>query len=101
MTAYLIVRAEVTPSVKTQFDNWYQNEHLPDALKAFNAISAKRGWSSMEENIHIAFYEFPDLETVNRLIDSDIMKGLISEFDRHWAGKVTRTRELIEFSQVI
>ena len=101
MTAYLIVRAEVEPSVKTQFDTWYQNEHLPDALKAFNAISAKRGWSSVQDNVHIAFYEFPNLETANELINSDIMKGFIAEFDRHWTGKVTRTRELVEFSQMI
>ena len=101
MTAYLIVRAEVAPEVKTQFDTWYQSEHLPDALKAFNAISAKRGWSSVEDNVHIAFYEFPDLDAANTLLNSDIMKGFIAEFDRHWAGKVTRTRELVEFSQVI
>ena len=101
MTAYLIVRAEVTPEVKTQFDTWYQNEHLPDALKAFNAVSAKRGWSSVDDNIHVAFYEFPDLETATALMDSDILKDLIAEFDRHWAGKVTRTRELVEFSQTI
>ena len=101
MTAYLIVRAEVAPEVKTQFDTWYQNEHLPDALKAFNSISAKRGWSGVEDNVHIAFYEFSDLEAANKLLNSDIMKGFIAEFDRHWAGKVTRTRELVEFSQVI
>ena len=101
MTAYLIVRAEVEPSVKSKFDTWYQNEHLPDALKAFDAVSAKRGWSSVEPDIHIAFYEFVDLDAANTLINSDIMKGFIAEFDRHWAGKVLRTRELVEFSQTI
>jgi len=35
------------------------------------------------------------------MINSDILKGFIAEFDRHWAGKVERTRELVEFSQVI
>ncbi|NQV61898.1 MAG: hypothetical protein HQ502_19685 [Alphaproteobacteria bacterium] len=101
MTAYLIVRAEVDPSVKSQFDTWYQNEHLPDALKAFHAVTAKRGWSSVDPNVHVAFYEFPDLEAANTLINSDIMKGFIKEFDRHWAGKVVRTRELVAFSQKI
>jgi hypothetical protein len=101
MTAYLIVRAEVEPSVKSKFDTWYQNEHLPDALKAFNAISAKRGWSSVEPDVHVAFYEFPDLKAANTLINSDIMKGFIKEFDRHWAGTVVRTRELVEFCQAI
>ena len=101
MTAYLSVRAEVEPSARDGFDTWYQNEHLPDALKAFNAVSAKRGWSSVEPNVHIAFYEFPDLDAANALINSEIMVGFIKEFDRHWEGKVVRTRELVEFSQKI
>ena len=101
MAAYLIVRAEVDSSVRDTFDTWYESEHLPDALKAFNALSAKRGWSSVEANVHIAFYEFADLDAANTLINSDILKGFIAEFDRHWDGKVDRTRELVEFSQVI
>ena len=101
MAAYLIVRAEVDSSVRDAFDTWYESEHLPDALKAFNALSAKRGWSSVEANVHIAFYEFADLDAANTLINSDILKSFIAEFDRHWAGKVDRTRELVEFSQVI
>jgi|TARA_B110000263_G_C14834516_1_gene296870 hypothetical protein len=101
MTAYLIVRAEVDPSVKSQFDTWYQNEHLPDALKAFHAVTAKRGWSSVDPHVHIAFYEFPDLDAANTLLDSETMKGFIKEFDLHWVGKVVRSRELVEFSQAI
>lgn len=101
MTAYLIVRADVDPSVKEQFDVWYQNEHLPDALKGFNAVSAKRGWSSVDANVHIAFYEFPDLDAADAILGSDIMKGFIKEFDRHWEGKVERSRELVEFCQQI
>jgi hypothetical protein len=101
MTAYLVVRAEVDPSVKDQFDVWYQNEHLPDALKAFEAISAKRGWSDIEPNTHIAFYEFPDLQSANAIVNSDLIQEFIKEFDRHWEGKAVRTRETLEFSQII
>jgi len=101
MTAYLIVRAEVDPSVRDDFDVWYQTEHLPQALVAFDALSAKRGWSSVEADVHIAFYEFHDLEAANTLMSSDILKGFIAEFDKHWAGKVERTRELVEFCQAI
>ena len=31
MTAFLIVRAEVDPSVRDAFDTWYRDEHLPDS----------------------------------------------------------------------
>ena len=35
MSAYLLVRAEVEENSREGFDNWYQNEHLPSALKEF------------------------------------------------------------------
>ena len=96
MTAYLIVRAEVDPSVKDAFDSWYETEHLPDALRDFNGVSAMRGWSEVEPGIHLAFYEFPDLPAANKLLASDLMKDFIKDFERQWAGKVPRTREVIE-----
>ncbi len=99
MTAYLIVRAQVDPSVRDRFNTWYEKEHLPDAFKAFAPLSAKRGWSELEENVHIAFYEFPSLAAANKVMGSDKIAALIEEFDRHWAGKVTRTREVVEFIQ--
>lgn len=101
MTAYLIVRAEVDPSVRDGFDTWYQNEHLPDAMKAFGTLSARRGWSEVEDNVHIALYEFPSLAHAKEIMASDALKGMIAEFDRHWAGKVTRTREFFEVLQTL
>ena len=35
MAAYLIVEAEVEEESRDAFDLWYENEHLPDAIKAF------------------------------------------------------------------
>ena len=101
MPAYLIVRAEVDPTVREAFDAWYQNEHLPDAVRAFEARGAWRGWSAVDEGVHVAFYEFADLADVNRVMGSEALKRMIGEFDRHWQGKVTRTREVVESSQVI
>ncbi len=101
MSAYLIVRAEVEEESRTAFDAWYQSEHLPDALRNFNGVSAMRGWSEVEPGIHLAFYEFPDLAAANKLLASDLMKDFIKEFDRHWAGKVTRTRDVFEVKQFL
>ena len=101
MTAFLIVRAEVDPAAREAFDAWYRNEHLPDAVEAFDAAGASRGWSEVDDNVHIAFYEFADLAEVNRVMGSDALKGMIAEFDRHWQGKVTRTREVLELIQEI
>ncbi len=101
MIACLMVRADVDPSVRDQFDRWYCDEHLPDAHRCFQPLSAKRGWSRLDPNVHIACYEFPDLEAANAVMQSSKIKELIAEFDRHWEGKVTRTREVVEFIQSI
>ena len=101
MTAYLIVRAEVPEADHDAFDKWYETEHLPDAFRDFKALSAKRGWSAVEPGIHIAFYEFPDLAAANAIMESDVIKGMIAEFDRCWQDRVKRTREVVEFAQVL
>lgn len=101
MAAFLIVRAQVNPAARDAFDTWYQNEHLPQAVDAFDAVGASRGWSELEENVHIAFYEFRDMPDVNRVMASDALKGMIGEFDRLWSGQVTRTREVVELVQTI
>ncbi len=101
MTAFLIVRAEVEPSVREAFDAWYRDEHLPDAVRAFDAAGAWRGWSDVDENVHMAFYEFVEFGDLKRVMASDALQGLIAEFDRHWQGKVTRTREVVESIQKI
>ena len=101
MTAYLIVRADVEKESREKFDHWYETKHLPDAFRDFKAMSAMRGWSEVEPSVHLAFYEFPDLTAANVLLSSDLMKEFIKEFDRHWEGKVTRTREVIEVKQLL
>jgi hypothetical protein len=101
MSAYLIVRAKVDKESRVAFDHWYESEHLPDALHDFSGVSAMRGWSDIEPGIHLAFYEFPNLAAANKLLDSELMKEFIKEFDRHWEGKVTRTREVFEVKQLL
>jgi hypothetical protein len=42
---WLVVRAVVAdPDDHAAFDTWYRQEHLPDAMKAFSASAAWRGW---------------------------------------------------------
>ncbi len=101
MAAYLIVRARVSEPDRAKFDHWYETEHLPDALRDFKALSAKRGWSSTDPSNHFAFYEFPDLQAANAIQDSDEIKGLIAEFDRCWDDRVERSREVVEIAQSI
>lgn len=101
MTAYFIVKAQVDPAVKNDFDRWYQNEHLPDALKGFKAKRAWRGWSQTEANVHYACYEFDDLASAQAIQGSDALKALVAEFDRAWGDKVRRSRDTVEAVQMI
>ncbi|MEM7251316.1 MAG: hypothetical protein AAF493_07840 [Pseudomonadota bacterium] len=102
MSAYLIVRAEVPdPADREPFNEWYQQEHLPDAAKAFNVDSAWRGWSRVEDGIHYAVYEFPSIERAQAIVDSASIRALIAEFDEKWQGRVSRTRDIVERLQTI
>ena len=101
MSALFIVRAQVDPAVRDAFDRWYQDEHLPDALKAFKAKRAWRGWSDMDRSVHYACYEFEDLARARAIPGSAEIKTLIAEFDRAWGNKVTRTREIVEVLQTL
>lgn len=99
MTALFIVRAQVDPSVRDAFDRWYQDEHLPEALKAFKARRAWRGWSDMDASVHYAYYEFDDIARARAIPGSAAIKELIAEFDRTWGDKVKRTREIVDCNQ--
>ena len=102
MPAFFIVRAEVdNASVRDAFDRWYDSEHLPDALKAFNARRAWRGWSAVNASVHYAYYEFDSMALALAIPGSAALARLIAEFDRVWEGKVTRTRDVVEAVQCL
>lgn len=99
MSAYLIVRAVVAdPADRSPFDHWYRTEHLPDALKAFGAVSAMRGWSTADPSVHTAWYRFDTMEAVQAISDGAAIKALIAEFDRVWGQRVVRTRDIVAIS---
>jgi len=102
--AWLVVRAVVAdPDDRVAFDTWYRHEHLPDAMKAFSAKAAWRGWSATDPSIHCAYYRFGSLDQLDSVMNGPAIKTLIAEFDRCWLGRVTRTREVLavadEFDQ--
>jgi len=100
MSAVFIVRAQVVdPSVKDAFDKWYQDEHLPDAKKAFGAQRAWRGWSEVDASVHYAVYEFDDVARLRALPGSAALKELVAEFDRAWGEKVVRSRDVVQVVQ--
>ena len=91
---FFVVRATVAdPAMRPAFDGWYHTEHLPQAVEAFGAEKGWRFWSDTDPSVHQAAYRFADRDALDRAVNSDIMKRLIADFDRDWAG-VPRTREI-------
>ena len=100
--AWLVVRAVVAdPSDRAPFDAWYRKEHLPDAVKAFAADAAWRGWSATDPSIHFAYYHFDSLDRLHAINRGDAIQALVVEFDRNWQGRVTRTREIVAIADEI
>lgn len=100
--AWLVVRATVADAAdRAGFDQWYRNEHLPDAMKAFRVSTAWRGWSQQDPSVHCAQYRFDSLDALNAVMEGPAIRALIAEFDRVWGTKVTRTREVLAIADQI
>lgn len=92
----LLVRAIVAEDDRPRFDEWYRDEHLPQAKAAFGAERAWRGWSRTSPGEHVACYEFATLAEAEALATSAALAGMVAEFDRCWGGRVTRSRDILE-----
>ena len=100
MTCILIVKSDTTLVDKKEFENWYANEHLSEAKRAFMAKNTKRGWIK-NTNFHLAIYEFENNKDAEKAINSKNLEILIKKFDQKWDNRVKRTRELTELIQII
>lgn len=98
MSAYIVVRSDTSNVNKNEFNIWYEEEHLVEALNAFNAIGAKRGWVN-DSKIHLAIYKFKNIVLAKKVLKSKALDNLIKKFDNRWHNKVLRTRELFEIIQ--
>jgi hypothetical protein len=98
-SAFFVVRSTVADASKRKaFDEWYQREHLPDAVKVFGVKKAWRFWSVSDPSVHQATYEFPDRAALDRVMSGDGLKTLVTEFDRCWPD-VKRTREIFVLAE--
>ena len=91
--AIFLVRAVVDPALREKFDRWYADDHLPWAIRAFKCETAWRCWSTLERNVHYAFYRFKDELSMDTALAGQDFKDLIADFDRTWPAGVTRTRD--------
>jgi hypothetical protein len=96
---FFVVRATVAdPTKRAAFDRWYENEHLPDAVKSFGVTKAWRFWSLSDPAVHQAMYQFNDQEALDRAMKGEHLKRLVADFNRDWP-EVTRTRDTLVVAQ--
>jgi len=96
---FFVVRATVTdPSKRAAFDKWYENEHLPDAVKSWGVKKAWRFWSLTDPAVHQATYQFDGEASLERAMKGEDMKRLVADFNRDWP-EVTRTRDTLALAQ--
>ena len=99
--ALLAVRAEVPEADRARFEEWYATDHLPWAMRVFEARRAWRCWSRSDPAVHVAFYEFDSVEAAQATQTAEATKALVADFDRVWQGRVTRRRAVLEVVQEI
>ncbi len=99
--ALLAVRAEVPEADRARFEEWYATDHLPWAMRVFEARCAWRCWSRSDPAVHVAFYEFDSVEAAQATQTAEATKALVADFDRVWQGRVTRRRAVLDVVQEI
>ena len=97
--ALLAVRAEVPEADRARFEQWYATDHLPWAMRVFEARRAWRCWSRSDPAVHVAFYEFDSVEAAAATQTAEATKALVADFDRVWQGRVTRRRAVLDVVQ--
>ena len=84
--AYFMVQAQVpSDSERAKFDTLH-----PD--------KGWRFWSRSDPSVHYAMYEFKDIATLRKSLDSPGFKMLVADFDEAWP-RVRSSRDLIEIVQ--
>lgn len=102
---FFLVRAAVAPELRDKFEHWYATDHLPWALRVFEARRAWRCWSTSPAPegfcVHVAFYEFDSVAAAEAISKSDAIKPLVADFDRMWGNRVTRKRAVLDVVQML
>src|SRR5437879_11950052 len=93
-TVLFVVKATITKDREEAFNRWYNDEHVPQVLQFKGVVSARR-YKALEGEgkfQYMAVYELQDEATYRRLMASDHMKLLRSEYDAHFGGVSDRAR---------
>ena len=81
-----VVRATIAREKEEAFNRWYNEEHLPQVLRYNGAVSGRRyrRIAGDDRYDYMAVYEFASEAVLQRFLQSDELKALRAEYDRHF-----------------
>jgi hypothetical protein len=84
--ALFVVRATITKDKEAAFNKWYNEEHVPQVLQYNGAVSGRRYKRIMGDDKYeyMAVYEFASEEVFRKFQQSDHLKALRAEYDKHF-----------------
>lgn len=95
----LSVRATVEPGREAEFNRWYDNEHMPDAVRMFpGCVGGARYKVVLGDGSHqyMALYAFDSAAGLEQALNGPEIKELIRIYDRDIGAFSTRARTTYE-----
>ena len=91
-----VVRATIAKERESEFNRWYNEEHLPQVLRYNGAVSGRRYRRIAGEDRYdyMAVYEFASEAVLQTFLQSDALKDLRAEYDRHFGAVSERVEQL-------
>ncbi len=85
-----VVRATIAEDREAAFNRWYNEEHLPQVLRYNGAVSGRRyrRIAGEDKYDYMAVYEFASEAVLQTFLQSDALKDLRAEYDKHF-GEVS------------
>jgi hypothetical protein len=86
--ALLVVSATIAKDKEAAFNKWYNEEHVPQVLQYNGAVSGRRYRRIMGDDKYeyMAVYEFASEEVFRKFQQSDHLKALRAEYDKHFGS---------------
>jgi hypothetical protein len=83
-----VVRATIAKEREDAFNRWYDKEHLPQVLRYNGAVSGRRyrRIAGDDRYDYMAVYEFASEAVLHEFLQSDALKELRAEYDRHFGA---------------
>jgi hypothetical protein len=86
--ALFVVRATITKDKEAAFNKWYNEEHVAQVLQYNGAVSGRRyrRITGEDKYEYMAVYEFASEEVFKKFQQSEHLKALRAEYDKHFGS---------------